>query len=60
MSLNSGAVGNMNEFFKKSGFGELTKNSSQKTSKIYQGQAVYKASDNVHENIRKGDQFYLD
>ncbi|TCQ72543.1 filamentous hemagglutinin [Raoultella ornithinolytica] len=57
---NAGAVGNMNEFFKKSGFGELTKSSSQKTSKIYQGQAVYKASDNVYENIRKGDQFYLD
>jgi filamentous hemagglutinin len=57
---NAGAVGNMAEFFKKSAFGELTKSGSQKTSKIYQGQAVYKASDNVSENIRKGDQFYLD
>ena len=57
---NAGAVGNMAEFFKKDGFGELTKSGSQKISKIYQGQAVYKASDNVSENIRKGDQFYLD
>lgn len=57
---NTGAVGNMSEFFKKPGFGEVAKSGSQKTSKIYQGQAVYKASDNVSENIRNGDQFYLD
>lgn len=57
---NAGAVGNMSEFFKQSGFGELSKSGSQKTSKIYQGQAVYKASNDVSENIRKGDQFYLD
>ncbi|MCS3610021.1 hypothetical protein M2386_005034 [Erwinia rhapontici] len=57
---NKGAVGNMGEFFKQSGFGEATKGNSQKTSKIYQGQTVYKASSDVSENIRKGDQFYLD
>ncbi|MFZ1874793.1 MAG: hemagglutinin repeat-containing protein, partial [Chania sp.] len=57
---NAGAVGNMGEFFKQAGFGSLTKDSSQKTSKIYQGQAVYKASSNVSDEIRKGDQFYLD
>ncbi|HFJ8954395.1 TPA: VENN motif pre-toxin domain-containing protein [Serratia liquefaciens] len=57
---NKGAVGNMGEFFKQAGFGEATKGNSQKTSKIYQGQTVYKASSDVSENIRKGDQFYLD
>ncbi|CAX59322.1 uncharacterized protein EbC_17910 [Erwinia billingiae Eb661] len=57
---NKGAVGNMGEFFKQSGFGEAAKGNSQKTSKIYQGQTVYKASSDVSENIRKGDQFYLD
>ncbi|WP_262504735.1 hypothetical protein [Serratia liquefaciens] len=57
---NKGAVGNMGEFFKQAGFGEATKGNSQKTSKIYQGQTVYKASGNISDEIRKGDQFYLD
>lgn len=57
---NAGSVGNMGEFFKQAGFGVLTKDSSQKTSKIYQGQTVYKASSNISDDIRKGDQFYLD
>ncbi|OVZ84549.1 hypothetical protein CBW58_23405 [Yersinia frederiksenii] len=57
---NAGFVGNMGEFFKQAGFGVLAKDSSQKTSKIYQGQTVYKASSNISDEIRKGDQFYLD
>ncbi|ANS44140.1 hemagglutinin repeat-containing protein [Serratia inhibens] len=57
---NQGAVGNMGEFFKQSGFGEQAKSGSQKTSKIYQGQTVYKVSGDVGDNLRKGDQFYLD
>ncbi len=57
---NAGSVGNMGEFFKQAGFGILAKDSSQKTSKIYQGQTVYKASSNISDEIRKGDQFYLD
>ena len=57
---NAGAVGNMGEFFKQSGFGSQMKETAQKTSKIYQGQTVYKSSGNINENIRKGDQFYLD
>lgn len=57
---NKGAVGNMGEFFKQPGFGSLAKDGSQKTSKIYQGQSVYKASGNLSNEIRKGDQFYLD
>ncbi|MDQ9527016.1 hemagglutinin repeat-containing protein [Serratia marcescens] len=57
---NAGSVGNMGEFFKQAGFGVLAKDSSQKTSKIYQGQTVYKASSNISDEIRKGDQFYLD
>ncbi|WP_253073308.1 hypothetical protein [Sodalis ligni] len=57
---NQGAVGNMGEFFKQNGFGENAKTHSQKTGKIYQGQTVYKATTNINENIKKGDQFYLD
>jgi len=57
---NKGAVGNMGEFFKQPDFGSLAKDGSQKTSKIYQGQSVYKASGNLSNEIRKGDQFYLD
>ncbi|AKL43717.1 TPA: VENN motif pre-toxin domain-containing protein [Serratia marcescens] len=45
---NAGSVGNMGEFFKQAGFGILAKDSSQKTSKIYQGKTVYKASSNNH------------
>ncbi|MGP2518170.1 hemagglutinin repeat-containing protein, partial [Yersinia sp. 2545 StPb PI] len=57
---NAGAVGNMGEFFKQAGFGSLTKDSSQKTSQIYQGQSVYQAKDSVGEYIAKGDKYYLD
>ncbi|OCQ50631.1 hypothetical protein Ppb6_04198 [Photorhabdus australis subsp. thailandensis] len=57
---NQGAVGNMKEFFKQKGFGNQAKGNSQKTSKIYQGQSVYKASNDISDNIRTGDQFYLD
>ncbi|MBD2815648.1 DUF637 domain-containing protein [Xenorhabdus sp. Flor] len=57
---NQGAVGNMGEFFKQTGFGSQMKEDSQKTSKIYQGQSVYQASGNIDQHIKKGDQFYLD
>ncbi|XBS68282.1 hypothetical protein ABK905_16080 [Acerihabitans sp. KWT182] len=57
---NQGAVANMGEFFKQPGLGEKTKNGSQKTSKLCQGQTVYQATDYINENIQKGDQFYLD
>ena len=57
---NQGAVGNMGKFFKQTGFGENAKNNSQKSSKIYQGQTVYKATTKINEHIRNGDQFYLD
>ncbi len=57
---NQGAVGNMGEFFKQTGFGEQAKNNSQKISKIYQGQTVYRANNDISQNLEKGDQFYLD
>lgn len=57
---NAGAVGNIGEFFKQSGFGSEIKELSKKTSKKYQGQAVYKANESVGDYIKKGDQFYLD
>ncbi|MEK9498353.1 hypothetical protein V2H77_18155 [Photorhabdus sp. P32] len=57
---NQGAVGNMGEFFRQPGFGSQIKNSSSKTSQIYQGQSVYQAKDVVGDHIAKGDKYYLD
>ncbi|MBS9437484.1 hemolysin BL-binding protein [Photorhabdus noenieputensis] len=57
---NQGAVGNMGEFFRQSGFGSQTKSNSQKTSKMYDGQSIYQASSDIGTHIKKGDQFYLD
>lgn len=57
---NQGAVGNMGKFFKQTGFGENAKNNSQKSSKIYQGQTVYKATNDINDYLPKGKQFYLD
>ncbi|MBW3804769.1 hypothetical protein GL273_02865 [Aeromonas jandaei] len=50
----------MGEFFKNSGFGGQIKNTTQKSNQQYQGQSVYKATDDIGEYIKKGDQFYLD
>ncbi|WP_310649320.1 hemagglutinin repeat-containing protein [Pectobacterium aroidearum] len=57
---NKGAVGNMGEFFKQSGFGGQMKTSSQKTNQIFQGQSVYQAKGTVGDHIAKGDKYYLD
>ncbi|CNG74210.1 hemagglutinin repeat-containing protein [Yersinia frederiksenii] len=57
---NAGAVGNMSEFLKKSGFGNDIKDSTQKTSKQYQGQSIYQAQNKTGDTIKKGDQLYLD
>lgn len=57
---NKGAVGNMKEFLTQPGFGTQIKSSTQKTSQIYQGQSVYKATGEIGDHIKKGDQFYLD
>ncbi|WP_350307682.1 DUF637 domain-containing protein, partial [Photorhabdus viridis] len=57
---NKGAVGNMNEFLKQPGFGHQIKGNTQKTSKIYDGQSVYSAKDDIDKYIKKGDQIYLD
>jgi len=57
---NKGAVGNIGEFFTQSGFGSEIKGLSTKTSKQYQGQSVYKATDSIGSFIKPGDQFYLD
>ncbi|WP_434524327.1 hemolysin BL-binding protein [Photorhabdus asymbiotica] len=57
---NQGAVGNMGEFFRQTGFGSQAKSNSQKTSKMYDGQSIYQASSDIGTHIKKGDQFYLD
>jgi len=57
---NSGAVGNMGEFFKQSGFGNLAKESSQKSSQVFQGKSVYQAKNAIGEHISRGDKYYLD
>ncbi|QPT40972.1 Uncharacterised protein [Oligella ureolytica] len=50
----------MKEFFSQSGFGKQLEVSSTKTNKIVQGQSVYRADDNMGNNIKKGNLFYLD
>lgn len=57
---NAGAVGNMSEFLKKSGFGNDIKDATRKTSKQYHGQSIYQARNKTGEMIKKGDQLYLD
>ncbi|MCO8180552.1 RHS repeat-associated core domain-containing protein [Streptococcus suis] len=57
-SKNSKAVGNMSEFL-ESDFGQEIGNSLQKTKKRYDGQSVYKVTENIGE-LKKGDQIYLD
>ncbi|WP_232832402.1 DUF637 domain-containing protein [Photorhabdus sp. CRCIA-P01] len=57
---NQGAVGNMNEFLKQSGFGSQIKGNTQKTSKMYDGQSIYSAKSDIDKYIKKGDQIYLD
>ncbi|MBJ2334066.1 hypothetical protein JFB35_21250 [Dickeya solani] len=50
----------MGEFLKQPGFGSTVKDNTQKTNQQYQGQSVYKATDDIGDYIKKGDQFYLD
>ncbi|EYU13200.1 hypothetical protein BA1DRAFT_04313 [Photorhabdus aegyptia] len=57
---NQGAVGNMNEFLKQSGFGSQIKGNTQKTSKMYDGKSIYSAKSDIDKYIKKGDQIYLD
>ena len=57
---NEGAVGNMKEFFSQSGFGKQLEANSTKTSKIVQGQSVYRADKDVGTSIKRGDLYYLD
>ncbi|WP_082001717.1 hemagglutinin repeat-containing protein [Rahnella aquatilis] len=57
---NKGAVSNMGELLKQPGFGSTVKDNTQKTNQQYQGQSVYKATDDIGDYIKKGDQFYLD
>ncbi|WP_413530082.1 VENN motif pre-toxin domain-containing protein [Rahnella inusitata] len=57
---NKGAVGNMGELLNQAGFGSDIKGNTQKSSQQYQGQSIYKATGDIGDNIKKGDQFYLD
>jgi len=57
---NKNSVGNMGEFLKQPGFGNIVKDNTQKTNQQYQGQSIYKATDKIGDYIKKGDQFYLD
>ncbi|XBS71691.1 S-type pyocin domain-containing protein [Acerihabitans sp. KWT182] len=59
-SPNAGAVSNMGELFAQPGFGSALKENSQKTGRLYQGQNIYKATDDIDSYIKHGDEFYLD
>ncbi len=52
-------VNNMSEFFETE-FGQKLKKVLQKTSKRYDGQSVYKVTEDVGDILKKGDQIYLD
>ena len=57
--LGAKAIANMKNFFKSNDFAKNLASNSQKTTKIYQGQSIFKMTKKLGE-IRKGDQYYLD
>lgn len=61
--ISSAPVHNIQEFFNTL-TGDTFKNASSRTSKVYQGQRVYKADKDIilqdGSKIRKNDQFYFD
>ncbi|VVE58984.1 tRNA nuclease CdiA-2 [Pandoraea terrae] len=57
---NAGAVNNMGEFMKQPGFGSQIKTSVRKTNYQYQGQSVYKVSNDFGDTVQKGDLVCLD
>jgi len=57
---NAGATANMGTFLKSPGFGLQLGEASQKTAEIIKGASVYKATADINQHIRKGDQFYID
>ncbi|MGT2964055.1 pre-toxin TG domain-containing protein [Streptococcus acidominimus] len=57
-SRTSKSVGNMNEFL-SSDFGREIGDKLQKTKKRYDGQTVYKVTEDIGD-LKKGDQLYLD
>ncbi|WP_019450843.1 hemagglutinin repeat-containing protein [Cupriavidus sp. BIS7] len=57
---NAGSVGNMNEFLNSDGFGTQLNDSLRKTPQQFQGQSIYKATDDIGSYIKEGDQIYLD
>lgn len=57
---NAGSVGNMNEFLNGEGFGRQLSDGLRKTPQQFQGQSIYKATDDIGSHIKSGDQLYLD
>jgi filamentous hemagglutinin len=58
--MNQDSVTSMKDFFLNTEFGKNLNGVTKKTSKLYQGQSVYQAQENLGGYIRKGDQIYLD
>ncbi len=54
------SVGNMKEFLSRPGFGRELASATLKTSKMYDGQSVYQVTKTIGDNIKRGDQIYLD
>jgi filamentous hemagglutinin len=53
-------VEKMEDLFSQPGFGSDLADATRKTSKRYDGQAVYQATSKLGPEIKKGDQIYLD
>ncbi|WP_241490108.1 hemagglutinin repeat-containing protein, partial [Pseudomonas syringae] len=58
--MNQGSVNNMKDFFANTDFGKAISDVTKKTSKVYDGQAIYQAVERYGDFIKKGDQIYLD
>lgn len=57
----TGSIENMSKFFMTSKFGKIIKDKIEKTKKRFQGQSVYKMTEDMPQySLKKGDQLYLD
>ncbi len=53
-------VGNMQQFFKETAFGKSIKNFLENTGKQFQGQSIFRVTENIDQNLKKGYHVYLD
>ncbi|UAW64780.1 hypothetical protein KMZ15_03730 [Mycoavidus sp. HKI] len=57
---NAGSVDNMEQFFNKTEFGKEMKRVTIPTNEFYHGERIYRATDEIGDEIKDGDLMYLD